>query len=175
MLYEAAAVGVLHVNKKNTQMNLACLFAKVFLADRREELLGSILWTHEYRERPWFPATWWCRYLLREWNSWAQYAGALIDFAILMKSELRGLFNAGHTVGYNIGRRQPYWRSTIRILRIRKTTISLCVDTFDIYLLFTYRLDPLLQVDYTSTRLKRLGCERKPNGHGLRPRKRSTA
>ena len=57
MLYEAAAVGVLHVNQKNTQMNLACLFAKVFLADRREELLGSILWTHEYRERPWFPAT----------------------------------------------------------------------------------------------------------------------
>jgi hypothetical protein len=107
MPYDPAVAGVLHVNKDDTQVKLACLFTKALPADRRRELLGFILGLYEYRERPRFPAIRWFRYLLREGNSWAQYAG-LCDFAILMKSELRGLFNTGHTVRYDIGRRQPY-------------------------------------------------------------------
>jgi hypothetical protein len=41
---EAAAAGVLEVHKEDTQTNLADLFTKVLPADRRRELLGSILY-----------------------------------------------------------------------------------------------------------------------------------
>jgi hypothetical protein len=41
---EAAAAGVLQVHKEDTQTNLADLFTKVLPADRRRELLGSILY-----------------------------------------------------------------------------------------------------------------------------------
>ena len=41
---EAAAAGVLEVHKEDTQTNLADMFTKVLLADRRRELLGSILY-----------------------------------------------------------------------------------------------------------------------------------
>jgi hypothetical protein len=41
---EAAAAGVLEVHKKDTQTNLADMFTKVIPADRRRELLGSILY-----------------------------------------------------------------------------------------------------------------------------------
>ena len=41
---EAAAAGVLEVHKEDTQTNLADLFTKVLSADRRRELLGSILY-----------------------------------------------------------------------------------------------------------------------------------
>jgi hypothetical protein len=41
---EAAAAGVLEVIKEDTQTNLADLFTKVLHADRRRELLGSILY-----------------------------------------------------------------------------------------------------------------------------------
>ena len=40
---EAAAAGVLEVNKEDTKTNLADLLTKVLHADRRRELLGSIL------------------------------------------------------------------------------------------------------------------------------------
>ena len=79
MPYDPAVAGVLHVNKDDTQVTLACLFTKALPADRRREPLGFILGLYEYRERPRFPAIRWFRYLLREANSWAQYAG-LCDF-----------------------------------------------------------------------------------------------
>ena len=41
---EAAAAGVLQVHKEDTETNLADLFTKVLPADRRRELLGSILY-----------------------------------------------------------------------------------------------------------------------------------
>ena len=41
---EAAAAGVLQVHKEDTQTNLADLFTKVLPADRRRELLGSIVY-----------------------------------------------------------------------------------------------------------------------------------
>lgn len=41
---EAAAAGVLEVHKEDTQTNLADLFTKVLPADRRRDLLGSILY-----------------------------------------------------------------------------------------------------------------------------------
>ena len=41
---EAAAAGVLEVHEEDTQTNLADLFTKVLSADRRRELLGSILY-----------------------------------------------------------------------------------------------------------------------------------
>jgi hypothetical protein len=41
---EAAAAGILEVIKEDTQTNLADLFTKVLHADRRRELLGSILY-----------------------------------------------------------------------------------------------------------------------------------
>ena len=41
---EAAAAGVLEVVKEDTQTNLADLFTKVLPADRRRELLGSVLY-----------------------------------------------------------------------------------------------------------------------------------
>jgi hypothetical protein len=41
---EAAATGVIQVHKEDTQTNLADLFTKVLPADRRKELLGSILY-----------------------------------------------------------------------------------------------------------------------------------
>ena len=41
---EAAAAGVLEVVKEDTQTNLADLFTKVLPADRRRELLGSMLY-----------------------------------------------------------------------------------------------------------------------------------
>jgi hypothetical protein len=41
---EAAAAGILEVIKEDTQTKLADLFTKVFHADRRRELLGSILY-----------------------------------------------------------------------------------------------------------------------------------
>lgn len=40
---EAAAAGVLQVDKEDTQTNLADLFTKVLHAERRKELIGSIL------------------------------------------------------------------------------------------------------------------------------------
>jgi hypothetical protein len=41
---EAAAAGVLQVHKEDTATNLADLFTKVLPADRRRELMGSILY-----------------------------------------------------------------------------------------------------------------------------------
>ena len=41
---EAAAAGILRVHKEDTQTNLADLFTKVLNAERRRELLGSILY-----------------------------------------------------------------------------------------------------------------------------------
>jgi hypothetical protein len=41
---EAAAAGVLEVHKEDTATNLADLFTKVLPADRRRDLIGSILY-----------------------------------------------------------------------------------------------------------------------------------
>ena len=41
---EAAAAGILEVHKEDTATNLADLFTKVRPADRRRDLLGSILY-----------------------------------------------------------------------------------------------------------------------------------
>jgi hypothetical protein len=41
---EAAAAGVLEVHEEDAQTNLADMFTKVLPADRRRELLGSIIY-----------------------------------------------------------------------------------------------------------------------------------
>jgi hypothetical protein len=92
-----AAADVLDVIKEDTKTNLADLWTKVLHADRRRELLGSILynlWATDWCPR--FPITWWCgtscataivglkcRYMLRS-ECWMRNYGS------------RGLCNTGH-------------------------------------------------------------------------------
>lgn len=90
---EAAAAGVLEVHKEDTQTNLADLFTKVLPADRRRELLGSIVCN---LGSPRFPATLWCRYLLREHDSWATFSRSMLG--VLWMCGSRGLFKCTRTV-----------------------------------------------------------------------------